>query len=132
MELEKKFREKKYLSSSERGELAKKLNLSDMQVKIWFLNRRMKLKNQAEKERIGFKLPKYSKKQLQRISPKLDYSLNMMSPCKPGCFSFSYPSQPPATSQAGSDKNLFLTFPSPPYPALPDSKLYLPRRPPPS
>ena len=31
-DLEKKFQEKKYLSSAERGELAEKLKLSDMQV----------------------------------------------------------------------------------------------------
>ena len=47
MELEKKFQEKKYLSSSERGKLAEKLKLSDMQVKTWFNNRRMKLKRQV-------------------------------------------------------------------------------------
>ena len=33
-DLEKKFQEKKYLSSAERGELAEKLKLSDMQVYI--------------------------------------------------------------------------------------------------
>ena len=32
-DLEKKFQEKKYLSSAERGELAEKLKLSDMQVR---------------------------------------------------------------------------------------------------
>ena len=37
-DLEKKFQEKKYLSSAERGELAEKLKLSDMQVKLLVKN----------------------------------------------------------------------------------------------
>ncbi len=58
-ELEKKFNEKKYLSSAERGELAEKLKLSDMQVKTWFQNRRMKYKRQTEEAEMELKPPKY-------------------------------------------------------------------------
>ena len=58
-ELEKKFTEKKYLSSAERGELAEKLKLSDMQVKTWFQNRRMKYKRQTEEAEMELKSPKY-------------------------------------------------------------------------
>lgn len=58
-ELEKKFQEKKYLSSSERGELAERLKLSDMQVKTWFQNRRMKYKRQSEEAEMEMKSPKY-------------------------------------------------------------------------
>lgn len=57
-ELEKKFTERKYLSSAERGELAQKLNLSDMQVKTWFQNRRMKFKRQTEEAEMEVKSPK--------------------------------------------------------------------------
>ncbi|XP_022258590.1 homeobox protein HMX3-like, partial [Limulus polyphemus] len=43
-ELEKQFEIKKYLSSSERATMAKLLNVTEQQVKIWFQNRRTKWK----------------------------------------------------------------------------------------
>lgn len=43
-ELEQEFLSKKYLTLNERSDLAKRLGLSDVQVKIWFQNRRAKWK----------------------------------------------------------------------------------------
>lgn len=46
-ELEESFQQKKYLSVQDRLDLAKKLNLNDVQVKTWYQNRRTKQKRQT-------------------------------------------------------------------------------------
>ena len=43
-ELEKRFKHQRYLSAPERDQLASMLNLSSQQVKIWFQNKRYKMK----------------------------------------------------------------------------------------
>ncbi|XP_028296387.1 homeobox protein Nkx-2.4-like isoform X2 [Gouania willdenowi] len=48
MELERRFKQQRYLSAPEREQLASLIHLSPNQVKIWFQNHRYKLKRQAK------------------------------------------------------------------------------------
>ncbi|XP_069752180.1 homeobox protein BarH-like 2 isoform X3 [Narcine bancroftii] len=48
MGLEKKFQKQKYLSTPDRLDLAQSLGLTQLQVKTWYQNRRMKWKKMAE------------------------------------------------------------------------------------
>jgi len=49
-ELERRFRQQRYLSAGEREQLASSLRLTPLQIKIWFQNHRYKLKK-AQQER---------------------------------------------------------------------------------
>ncbi|ESO09488.1 hypothetical protein HELRODRAFT_137589, partial [Helobdella robusta] len=44
IELEKRFRDQRYVSAPERDHLARTLKLTPTQIKIWFQNHRYKLK----------------------------------------------------------------------------------------
>ncbi|NWI90122.1 NKX26 protein, partial [Pitta sordida] len=48
LQLEQRFRRQKYLSAPEREQLARLLQLTSTQVKIWFQNRRYKCKRQRQ------------------------------------------------------------------------------------
>ncbi|XP_075280315.1 uncharacterized protein LOC142361745 [Opisthocomus hoazin] len=60
--LEKTFQRQKYLGASERRKLAAALRLSEVQIKTWFQNRRMKLKRQIQdhQQNLASPAPLYS------------------------------------------------------------------------
>ncbi|XP_029466580.1 homeobox protein vex1-like [Rhinatrema bivittatum] len=51
-ELERSFQEHRYIGASEKRRLAKVLKLSEIQIKTWFQNRRMKFKRQSQDARV--------------------------------------------------------------------------------
>uniref|UniRef100_A0A7M5WVD7 Homeobox domain-containing protein n=1 Tax=Clytia hemisphaerica TaxID=252671 RepID=A0A7M5WVD7_9CNID len=91
MELEKKFKEQKYLSASERDQMASKLNLTPTQVKIWFQNKRYKCKKQSQESRRGIHPPPYEWPSLFNHQRNVPVLVQPPS-CPPHCYRPSPPS----------------------------------------
>ncbi|XP_048805438.1 homeobox protein Nkx-2.8 [Lagopus muta] len=92
LELERRFRQQRYLSAPEREQLARLLSLTPTQVKIWFQNHRYKMKR-ARSEGPGSPPPPRPPALLRRVVMPVPVLLRDGEPCR----SFPASSSPAAS-----------------------------------
>ena len=110
-ELERRFKQQKYLSAPEREHLAQALKLTPNQVKIWFQNKRYKCKKQALENKnraldpwLGFNEPR-------RVAvPVLvrDGESCLTARSEPGPYSFNVPNM---SNMNSMNMNMNMNFP---------------------
>ncbi|XP_015720514.1 homeobox protein Nkx-2.8 [Coturnix japonica] len=81
LELERRFRQQRYLSAPEREQLARLLSLTPTQVKIWFQNHRYKMKR-ARSEGPGSPPPPRPPALLRRVVMPVPVLLRDGEPCR--------------------------------------------------
>ncbi|XP_071594883.1 homeobox protein Nkx-2.4 [Heliangelus exortis] len=99
-ELERRFKQQKYLSAPEREHLASLIHLTPTQVKIWFQNHRYKMKRQAKDKAAAQQLhPDGGPGLCQQPSPRrvaVPVLVKDGKPCPPPGSGTPAPGQPPA------------------------------------
>ncbi len=112
-ELERKYALQKYLTASEREQLASMLRLTETQVKIWFQNRRYKNKKQGLEQISG------KPKEVIQFPPIVSGTETIMSSSFPICVT-------PTLSQARPTHEALFYHPSILKPIRPTSTVYYP------